>query len=235
MAIVHALLVLFLVLVFPVWDRVETKRLKTSTDPRARIGAYRKTIGWQLIATALLLTVRPALLFTPPALGGLFGLQEAPADALPIVVGVVVGLLAGAVLPLVLMRRNAPGKAAYSPLDGIAFFLPRTREERWWFAAMCVTVGVCEEIIFRGFLTRYLHDLPLGLGLLGAVLVAALIFAIDHGYQGWRGILGTGILALVMTLLFFATGSLWVPILLHALLDLRILLLPHPAAATAQD
>jgi membrane protease YdiL (CAAX protease family) len=238
MAIVHALLVLFLVLVFPVWDRVETRRLKSSTDPRVRVRAYRITIGWQLVATAVLfLTLRPALLLTPPALDGLFGLREMPAEARPIGIGILAGLLAGAALPLLLMRRQATGNPAYNPLESISFFLPRTREERAWFGAMCVVVGFCEEIIFRGFLIRYLHDLPLGLGLLGAILVAAAIFGIDHGYQGWKGILGTGVLALLMSVLFFVSGSLWLPILAHALLDLRVLLLPHPAPlpATARE
>jgi membrane protease YdiL (CAAX protease family) len=234
MAIVHALLVLFLVLVFPVWDRVETRRLKRSTDPRVRVRAYRITIGWQLVATAiLLLTVRPALLFTPPALGGLFGLREVPAEARSMGIAILVGLLAGAAIPVLLLRRQQPGKTVPNPLESIAFFLPRTREERAWFGAMCVVVGVCEEVIFRGFLIRYLHDLPLGLGLPGAILVAAAIFGIDHGYQGWKGILGTGVLALLMTVLFFVTGSIWLPILAHALLDLRVLLLPHPASPAA--
>jgi membrane protease YdiL (CAAX protease family) len=234
--IVHALFVLFLIFVFPLWDRVETKRLKSSTDPRVRVRAYRITIGWQLVATAiLLLTVRPALLFTPPALGGLFGLREVPADVRPIGIGILAGLLAGALIPVLLMRRQNSGKPIANPLESIAFFLPRTREERGWFAAMCLTVGVCEEIIFRGFLIRYLQGLPLGLGLLGAILVAAAIFGIDHGYQGWKGILGTGVLALVMTALFFVTGTLWLPILAHALLDLRVLLLPLPASATGSE
>lgn len=234
MAVVHALLVLFLLLVFPVWDRVETRRLKSSTDPRVRVRAYRITIGWQLVVTAVLfLTVRPALLLTPPPLDGLFGLREVPADARSIGIGILAGLLAGAALPLLLMRRKQREGPAYNPLESIAFFLPRTREERAWFGAMCLVVGFCEEIVFRGFLIRYLHDLPLGLGLMGAILVAAAIFGIDHGYQGWKGILGTGVLALLMTVLFFVTGTLWIPILAHALLDLRVLLLPHPGPLPA--
>jgi hypothetical protein len=36
-----------------------------------------------------------------------------------------------------------------------------------------------------------------------------------------------------MTVLFFVTGSIWLPILAHALLDLRVLLLPHPASPAA--
>jgi membrane protease YdiL (CAAX protease family) len=61
--------------------------------------------------------------------------------------------------------------------------------------------------------------------MIAATLVAAAIFGIDHGYQGVAGIIATTVLALVFTILFFATGTLWVPIVVHALIDLRVLLL----------
>jgi membrane protease YdiL (CAAX protease family) len=51
------------------------------------------------------------------------------------------------------------------------------------------------------------------------------VFGIDHGYQGWSGVLLTGVLALIFTALFVLSGSLWLPMAVHALLDLRILVL----------
>ncbi len=219
----HHLLVLFLVVVFPVWDRYETRRLKASTDPRDRVRAYRMTIGWQLAATALLMATLPlASLFTPPPHGRVFGRTLEPAMVLPIAGG----LLMGAAIPFILSIVNPELREKQSAaLQTIDFFLPRTREERLWFAALSVTVGVCEEIIYRGFLIRYMLALPFVPGVGVAILAAALVFGIDHGYQGVAGMVSTTILALVMTVLFLATGSLWVPMLIHALLDLRILLL----------
>ena len=55
---------------------------------------------------------------------------------------------------------------------------------------------------------------------------AAIIFGIDHGYQGWMDVILTALLALVLTLLFYGSGSLLVPMVAHALIDPRILLLP---------
>lgn len=223
--LLHAALALFLVLVFPIWDRVETRRLKASTDPRRRIRAYQITIAWQVVATALLLaTVPAALLFTPPAEMARLGLHSSSSG-----VAIVIGLLIGGMVPVVLSRRNPKAREKLQrQLDTIGFFLPRTREERRWFAALSVVVGFCEEIIFRGWLVRWLAGAPLGLGIIAAVIVAAAIFGIDHGYQGVAGMLATLVLALVFTLLFVATGTLWVPIVVHALIDLRVLLLiPH--------
>jgi membrane protease YdiL (CAAX protease family) len=80
-------------------------------------------------------------------------------------------------------------------------------------------------VIFRGFLIRYVMSLPLHVDIIPATVIAAVIFGIDHGYQGIVGILSTAVLALVFTLIFFATGSLLVPMLVHALIDLRILVI----------
>ncbi|HEX6750083.1 MAG TPA: CPBP family intramembrane glutamic endopeptidase [Longimicrobium sp.] len=231
--IVHAALLVFLVVVFPIWDRHETRRLKTSTDPLVRIRAYQVTIAWQAVAAALLLATVPArLLFTPPAEAARMGIGPSPAVAIPLLAG----LLGGAVLPVLLARANpAARERARKQMESIAFVLPRTRAERLWFAALSLAVGVCEEIIFRGWLIRWLAEGPLHLGLIAGGVLAAAVFGLDHGYQGIAGMLGTALLALVMTALFLATGTLWVPIALHALIDLRALLLlppprPDPAA-----
>lgn len=232
--VLHLLLVAFLVVVFPIWDRRETRRLKTSPDPRVRVRAYQKTIGWQIAATALLLATVPLrALFTAPVTPRELGIDVSPRGAM-LVLG---AMLVGALIPVLLSRRKGSAEPSMpAQLGAIDFFLPRGRSERAWFAAMCVTVGVCEEIIFRGFLVRFLAaGPPLALGMAGGIAVSALIFGIDHGYQGITGIVSTGVLALVFTALFVITGSLWIPMLVHALLDLRILLLvpvagpPRPA------
>jgi len=232
--VLQLLLVAFLVVVFPIWDRRETRRLKTSPDPMVRVRSYQKTIAWQLAASALLLATTPLrALFTPPATLREMGIDVRPAQVLPVLAAVLVG----AAVPVLLARRKgADGPRTPPQLASIDFILPRGRSERAWFAAMCVAVGVCEEIIFRGWLVRFLAEgPPIALGLSGGVIAAAVIFGIDHGYQGIFGIVATGVLAVVFTALFFATGTLWIPMLIHALLDLRILLLVRDVPATGID
>lgn len=225
--ILQAALAAFLVFVFPLWDRRETRRLKADPSPRARIRAYLITIAWQIVATALLLAVLPArLLFAPPAEVAGLGIRPSLATGAPILAG----LLVGAAIPLLMARGNAKVREqTRKQLRAMAFFLPQTPPERRWFAALSVVVGVCEEIIFRGWLIRWLAGPPLGMGIIAAVIVAAAVFGIDHGYQGIAGVLATGFMALVLTALFFATGTLWVPVAVHALIDLRVLLLLRAA------
>ncbi|HEX7089147.1 MAG TPA: CPBP family intramembrane glutamic endopeptidase [Longimicrobiales bacterium] len=221
----HHLLVLFLIFVFPLWDRRETRLLKADPSGRRRIRSYQKTVGWLWAATVLLLVTTPLpALLAPPEVSWLAGRAR-----LPILVALCVGLAGGIALPaLIALRDDAARAGQRRHLSHIAFFLPVSRTERRWFAAVCVSAGICEELIFRGFLIRYLEAVVPGLGWIGAILAAALVFGVDHGYQGWKGILQTTFLALVFTLLFVLAGNLWGPMIAHALLDLRLLLILEP-------
>jgi membrane protease YdiL (CAAX protease family) len=223
----QAALVLVLVLVMPAWDRVETRRLKGSTDPGARTGSYRRVVAvlWALSAVLVLL-VPLSVLLRPPA--GAMVLRSRLGGGGPLV-GVAVGLLIGMLLPVVLSLRSPEARRRLAkPMEKLAWFLPRTRRERGWFAAVSLSAGVCEELLYRGFLIRRLGEW--GVGLWASVLLAAVVFMLAHGYQGLLGALAVGVLALLFTALFFLAGSLWPAMLVHALLDLRVLVLWRPGA-----
>lgn len=106
--------------------------------------------------------------------------------------------------------------------------IPTTARERLWFAAISIGAGVSEELLFRGFLLWYLHFFWPQLNLLELIVLSSSIFGLCHIYQGWTGILGTGVLGAVFAWLFLLTGSLLVPMIIHALVDLRILAIFTP-------
>jgi membrane protease YdiL (CAAX protease family) len=134
------------------------------------------------------------------------------------------------VLPVVRVSVKYRDREFLEPkqLEGLRFFLPATRKERWWFAALSVTAGICEEILFRGFLLRYLHTSPLQLGLGWAVLAAAVVFGTHHAYQGVRGFFSTSLGALIFTGILLLTGSLWTGMVCHAAADLSLLVYWRP-------
>ena len=219
----HVLAVLIVVAV-PVWDRVETRRVKRSSDLRARVQSYRRVVAvlWGLTALALA-AMAPNDLLHPPALGGIFARLDA-AQGVPLpIVAALLAALAGPVL-VALASPSARARLA-KPLEALSWYLPNSPAERRWFAAVAVSAGICEEVLYRGFLLRYLTTLAPGLGGTGAVLVAALVFALAHTYQGALGAISTLLIALGLTALFVASHSLWLPIMVHALIDLRVLLL----------
>lgn len=95
--------------------------------------------------------------------------------------------------------------------------LPSNHQELRWYYALSITAGIVEETIWRGFMWWYLIQwLPIW----AAALVAIASFGIIHLYQGISGAWRTGAVGAVLLGIYLLTGSLWVPILLHALGDI---------------
>lgn len=194
---------------------------------RYRHGVVRQ---WSLTAVAALVTL--VGVGAPPQALGLVPRWERELRYLP---GVLQGVALGglAVVALRWDRRLRPGRSLLEALlRPVASLLPRTRVERWAFAAVAVTAGVTEEVLYRGWLVWFLLlAAPVG-GYGGAVLVSSVAFGLGHAYQGVRGVLLTGLAGFALGQLAYSTGSLLLPVLLHVLVDLRVLLL-LPAATPA--
>jgi len=138
--------------------------------------------------------------------------------------GILAGsVLAGLAIGLLLSRRRNATRAAPLPrprlLPDFTYLLPTTLRERALFAAVALSAGICEEVVARAWLLATLH----GFALSGwpLVLIASALFGFGHYYQGLAGVVVTFVLGIVFCALFVATGSLVVPIIVHALLDLR--------------
>ncbi|MES2638172.1 MAG: CPBP family intramembrane glutamic endopeptidase [Myxococcota bacterium] len=123
---------------------------------------------------------------------------------------------------------------------GLAHALfPRSRTAAVWFVPAAVTAGVCEEFVFRGLVPAWAGDIAAAMG--GAtwapLAASAAIFGAMHIYQGWRGVILTGLFGGLLYLVTVRTGSLLPAMAIHSLVDLRfgalfLVLGPlHPQAA----
>ncbi len=97
--------------------------------------------------------------------------------------------------------------------------LARNSRERFWGSLVSVDAGVSEELLFRLLL-------PLSVFALSGSLVAALAtpvmaFGLAHLYQGVGGVIATGLVGGLMLGVYLASGSLWLVVAVHALIDLR--------------
>ncbi len=116
--------------------------------------------------------------------------------------------------------------------NNINFMLPiGTLERRWWFA-LSITAGICEEIIFRGFLMTVARG-ELRMGLLLALLATSAVFGFNHLYQGGRSIVMTALVGLMLGVVSILTAGLLLPMLLHAAMDLQILAMYRPEGEDA--
>jgi hypothetical protein len=156
--------------------------------------------------------------------------QRFDAEALK---GLIIGLVCGTAAMFVLLwrarRRNPQAQLSTRSrlariLPDFGALIPTNPRERMIFALVALSAGLCEEVVFRAWLLDVLHQI--GLGGLVLVAIAAAIFGLAHVYQGVVGVVVTGVLGAVFCALYFASGTLWLPIVIHALIDLRAAVMP---------
>jgi membrane protease YdiL (CAAX protease family) len=229
-----ALLALLIVtIVVLVWRAITRDRRDYARFKRLRSTKLRREVfgRWILesmlvlggLSAALMLAAWP---FVPLALRDtrdweiLGGVPWGSATTTLIVAGFCVALLIGMILPIVLLR----GKLDEIPAIGdIRSLLPRERGELKFGAGLALTAGVVEELLFRLALPAVIFGV-LGSGIL-AFLLAALVFGLLHIYQGPAGMFFAFVLGLLFTALYLLSGTILVPIVVHAVIDLRSLVL----------
>jgi membrane protease YdiL (CAAX protease family) len=231
---VQHLLFLFLVVVTPIWDYYDTSRLKRNPSSAGKLRYYKTLCGWLWISAIVaclsvgwhsLFTITP----TPGDASWLFG----HAWVRYLVEAVIALFMALLLLPalIVIGKKLKKQPRKYSSADAMkafSYFFPATWAERRWFSFLCITAGICEETLFRGFLLHYLHLVPWSLNLTMALLLSSIIFGLQHLYQGAIGATSTVVIGLLFGLLFLLTGNLLLPMLCHAVMDLRFLLILRP-------
>jgi len=234
------LALLLVVLGLLVWraatrSRDTFRRFKRLTSTRARQRVYGR---WLLesalvmggLAAAVLLAAFPQV---PRVLAGTQGwgpvasVREflgTPGGTAVSAVAVVI-VAAALIAPVLLLRRTVGdgGVDAIPAVGDIRSLLPRSRAELKYGAGLGLSAGIFEELLFRLGLPALILGIT-GLGPL-SFAIAALVFGMLHLYQGPLGILFATLLRLVFAALYVLTGSIAAPIVLHALVDLRTLVL----------
>lgn len=101
-------------------------------------------------------------------------------------------------------------------LRAVEPLLPSNRHELRLFMMLSLTAGFCEELLFRGYLIWYL---AFYIGVPSAGVLSGVLFGLGHLYQGPRQAVKIIFLGLLFAALYLVSGSLWIPIALHAALD----------------
>jgi len=181
--------------------------------PRVRLSVYRQAmvIQWGLALAALGLWVANAREWEGIGLVPRFGWGLG---------GVLAGMLMMGFVVLRQRREALGDDDALARLRGrmsrLELMLPHSREELSLFLKLSLTAGICEELLYRGYLIWYLsHWLPV----YPAAALASLLFGIGHVYQGWRGVITTGFVGVFLAAVYLVTGSLYAGMVMHALMD----------------
>lgn len=103
-------------------------------------------------------------------------------------------------------------------------YLPNTTREFILFLFYIIVGVFFEELLCRQFM---FYSLNATLNLNGDILVvvSALLFAVGHLYQRWKGVLSSFVVGLIFGKIFLIKGTLVYPIVLHLFLNLTIVVL----------
>jgi uncharacterized protein len=199
------LLVVFLLTVLPVLALAQVAPAEEAADELPRLGIYLSSAAALWVLALVVVLGARASGFT----WGLLGVR-------PLGVGAFLLWTAGATVAAVgVVLAGQRLRLAESPL--LRHLIPRTRGERVAFAGLSLTAGICEELVFRGFLISALFVATDSLWL--AVALSAGAFAVVHAYQRAGGAARAGVLGLLLTLPVLVTGSVLPSMAAHALVD----------------
>lgn len=224
-----------------VWrDQTEYATFKTFSETANRQATLRKWVAESVVFYGIL----PLAILI--AVGQFRALLEFPAFLLPLSDwlrssisaegGFLNSMLSGmamAVVPVLLIghtlftlgrvyvesKRQLQSRNPVLDVREVETLFPRNRDERFWTAALSISAGINEELSFRvviPFILFVVTGSPVT-----AVVLATIWFGLAHLYQGWFGVVATFVLGSIFFFVYLVTQSIWLAMLIHAVLDLN--------------
>lgn len=214
----HLFVIVFAV-IYPIAGYIGYRRLLRRIDagiPVNRSHLYVSTVFWHWLLFLLAL--------------GVWSLSERPWGTLGFDVEIHGGFIAGAFLTVVaiaflamqLRRVRAAGAEDLqhyrTRLGELSLLLiPRNAAELRRFNVLSITAGIVEETLWRGYLIWYLSlFVPVSM----AAGISAVGFGVAHAYQGSANVPRIVLVGAALAALYLLCGSLWLPMILHAAVDL---------------
>jgi membrane protease YdiL (CAAX protease family) len=211
-------LVFIIAIVYPIAGFVGFRRLLhrvAAGESINRSQLYRNTIigHWTLLLMCMAMWAGAERPWSELGFGLQLGLMFAFGVALTIL-GIVV----------LFMQLRQVKNATQEEINGIkkrfgklSIILPQNGNELARFYGLSITAGIVEEILWRGFLIWYLGQfMPLWV----AALLSVIGFGLAHAYQGAANLPQVTAVGAAFTGLYLLTGSIWLPVILHAAVDI---------------
>jgi uncharacterized protein len=212
----YAAILLFLGVIAPTLGYFRVRRLLQvpSTTSMERLALYASTIAFQWLIVGTIIWRTAAHQVGPEQLGLVMKDGELTAS-----VAIVLSLLVLTNQIVSVRKLAANPQQIKGMIVQIALkIFPQGTIERLAFVALVITVAICEEMIYRGFVQGLFQSV--GGSVAAGIFGSALFFAAAHAYQGRRGLVSTFIVGLIFATARWGTGNLVAPMCAHFAADL---------------
>jgi uncharacterized protein len=217
-----ALILIFLGAIAPILGYRRVRRLikMPAITMMDRLTLYASTIAFQWLAVAIILWRTAAHGIRPPQLG-----MVIPYPALTATVSAVLAGLAFVNQLFGIRRLTTRPSELKGTVPQLAMkIFPQNDIERLVFTALTLTVALCEELIYRGFV-QGVFQLWAGDAVLAGIFASSVFFSLAHLYQGRRGLASTFVVGAVFASIRAWTGSLVPTVVAHFVADFAVGLL----------
>ncbi len=211
-----------------IWRPFFLRGISAGVDS-ARVRGYLITILWQVVFASIVLAfwrsqgrLNDGLGLTAPGGGGF------------VVGAAFVGFVAIGLFSYALQVRTkiAAGQDAGLNISLGSPLLPKTSAGLFLFGILAVAAAVSEEIFYRGYLMWFAER---WLSPWMSVLATSFVFAMAHSFQGLQNVVRLFFFGLVLCALYLVSGSLWLSMGLHAIINANSGLLSYMRAMAAEE
>lgn len=181
-----------------------------------RMLLYGMTMGWEwLIVGYIYLGIRRRTSLRDLVGGRWSSIEDVLLD---VALGVGFWVVAMLVLAgLAIAMGMAHGSQIAETKQKLNFMVPQNGVELALFLGLSATAGICEEIIFRGYLQRQFAALTHSVA--GGLVLQAIVFGAGHGYEGTKRMVLIGVYGALFAVLALARNSVRPGMLAHFLHD----------------
>lgn len=212
-SISYTILVVVIGLLMPFLGVANGNKVKEMLDrsPQLKVSVYRQTIVMLWIITVLVLLARYFNNHPLSHIGAEFVLDY------KLITKLLIACLG--FLGLVNLVKLSSGSATWLErlYHRVLYLIPVSKSEYRWSIVLSFTAGFCEEIVFRGFLyeqaNMYMPEFS-------ALILVNVIFALCHWGTGYKNALWSFVLGVIWSVIYLKTGTLWLSVLTHILIDI---------------
>jgi membrane protease YdiL (CAAX protease family) len=209
-----ALILIFLGVAVPLLGRRRVRQLLQipATTKEDRLRLYASTMAFQWLASIIIFWRASARGITPAQLS--LGFPH-PLLTVSITIFLVALIFLNQLIGVRRLSSQSASNQGTVPQLAQKLF-PQDNVERLAFFALVITVAVCEEFIYRGFIQ---HLFSASGSAYVAAFGSAAFFALAHLYQGRRGLIATFIIGLLFSTATALCASLLPAIATHFVAD----------------